>query len=470
MSIPTLITANIFSKLGNSASLLPIAVKDVSHSAGMTTASYITGKKVEGKDRLIDEFGTQIIWIGGIPFYKAVIDKTLYKLKKFNPKVDIRVLKDKDILKKAIEHAPSLDVKASLEKIAKVEGKINNQKTFKNLFMAKFIASTVLTLASYWALTSFRHKHTENAVKAEVQKELQQEMQQAAAKEQTKAATVPSIEVKTEVKPQEKTTSLLPKKENKNPSFGMNPGAIKDFMFNPVKNMMIVDGGITAERLAEARNPQDFMGYVIKEGAFWGFMYFAGDAIQHYFEKSANKKNKKAINLDIKVLQDDEFKKAMTEKSSGSKITSLKSSIDNFPKFKKDAEIYEYICKNPNDLVVKMLEKSGIVKKFEKTEKIDTQHYIDIKEVKNTRLKMKKLAGQFEASGQNIDEFMKKVVSLKRGSIIKNISVCVGVLGVVVPGIMLAQRLMNKDNKEFQVKKELKEKLIAQNFQGINNK
>lgn len=463
MSIPSIITSNIFSKLGNSASLLPIAVKDVSHSAGMTTASYITGKKVEGKDRLIDEFGTQIIWIGGIPFYKMVIDKTLYKLKKFNPKVDIRVLKDENILKKAIEHAPSLDVKESLEKIAKVEGKINNQKTFKGLFMAKFVASTVLTLASYWALTSFRHKHTEKAIKEEVQKEIQQE--QAAAKEQAKPAT----EIKNEVKPQEKSTFLLPKQASKNPSFGMRLDAVKDFMFNPVKNMMIVDGGITTERLAEARNPQDFMGYVIKEGAFWGFMYFAGDAIQHYFERSASKKNKKAINLDIKVLQDDEFKKSMTEKVSGSKTTTLKSSIEKFPKFKGDAEIYEYICKNPNDLVVKMLEKSGIVKKFEKTEKIDTQHFIDIKEVKKTRLKMKKLMAQYDAYGENnIDKFMKKVVSLKRGSIIKNISACVGVLGVVVPGIMLAQRLMNKDNKEFQVKKELKEKLIAQNFQGVN--
>ena len=69
--------------------------------------------------------------------------------------------------------------------------------------------------------------------------------------------------------------------------------ALSGFMFNLVKNMMILDGGITGERLADARNPQDFMGYVIKEGGFWAFMYFAGEQIQKFFESRAVKKHNK---------------------------------------------------------------------------------------------------------------------------------------------------------------------------------
>jgi hypothetical protein len=45
--------AKIFSTLGYSNSLIPLAVKDVSGIAGMTAGSYATGKE-EGKDRFID--------------------------------------------------------------------------------------------------------------------------------------------------------------------------------------------------------------------------------------------------------------------------------------------------------------------------------------------------------------------------------------------------------------------------------
>ena len=78
----TAVTASeyLFSKLGSNASLLPLAVKDLANSTGLTVGSYITGKDVESKDRFIDEFGTEAIWLGGIPFFKKFADLTFYKL------------------------------------------------------------------------------------------------------------------------------------------------------------------------------------------------------------------------------------------------------------------------------------------------------------------------------------------------------------------------------------------------------
>ena len=64
------VTSYMYSKLGSNSSLLPLAIKDVANSVGITAGSYVTGKDVESKDRFIDEFGTQAIWLGGIPFYK----------------------------------------------------------------------------------------------------------------------------------------------------------------------------------------------------------------------------------------------------------------------------------------------------------------------------------------------------------------------------------------------------------------
>ena len=78
--IPALNASNIYSTLGNPNSLVPMAVKDIANSCGLTAGSYIAGDKLEGKDRFIDEFGTQAIWLFGIPAYKKLLDLTLYKI------------------------------------------------------------------------------------------------------------------------------------------------------------------------------------------------------------------------------------------------------------------------------------------------------------------------------------------------------------------------------------------------------
>lgn len=433
---PISIAPYIFSKLGNSSSLLPMAVKDAAHTAGMTTAAYVTGKEVEGKDRFIDEFGTQVIWIGGIPFYKKIIDLTTYKLAKYNPKIDVRLLEDKKILQKAIEHAPTEEIKESLSKIAKSTA---NAKVFKNLALAKFITATALTLTSYFGLTHFRHKHTEQNIIKKIQKE---ENQKRANQEFIK-------------KQLNKDTFNTNQKDNKNPSFGSSfVGTLQGFMLDPVKNMMIVDGGITGERFAESRNWQDLFGYVIKEGSFWAFMYFAGEKIQKHFEKTAENTHKKSIDLDIRVLQDKELKKAL---ESGN----ISNNIDKIKNLKKE-ELYDFLCTNEDNLVVKMAKKADIIKIHKETGKVDTQHFIDLEKVKGVGEKIEKLFNQYNNSGEKLEEFLQKTIKLKRGSIIKNIGVCISVLGVIVPGMMLAARYMHKDNKEFQTEKEIKEKLQNQ--------
>ena len=170
--IPAITASKVYSTLGNSNSLVPLALKDVINSVGLTTASYITGDEAEGRDRFIDEFGTQAIWLFGIPAYKKVLDLTLFKAMGYDPKVDVRILKDKEIFAKAKQYAANDTIKASLEKIGKTS---SNIKTFKGLTMGKFVASTALTILSYYGLTKFRHKHTEEHIKDEYLKSLQQQ-------------------------------------------------------------------------------------------------------------------------------------------------------------------------------------------------------------------------------------------------------------------------------------------------------
>ena len=427
-------TAKIFSTLGSNTSLVPLGIKDISNTVGLTTGAYVTGDKIEGKDRFIDEFGTQVIWLLGIPFFKKVIDKTVYSLAKFNPNIDTRILKNKEIFQKAKEHAiPSL--KAGFERIEQ------KQKMFKGLAVAKFIASTGLTMASYSILTTFRHKNTEKAIIKQVQQE-----------ETTKKASEKFIEEK---KPLAFKAFNKNKQKAQTPSFGMSLDPLRQFMFNPVKNTMIIDGGITTERLADARNPQDFTGYVIKEGGFWAFMYFAGPAVQKYFEKRAAKGGK-PIDLDISVLQDEKLHAAIKDKS-------IEKDFAEFSTKGTDAEIYESLFNKGDNFVVKMAKKSGLIKTVKSTEQIDTQHFINIDDIKGIKTKLENLYHKAPQSTEEATDFFKHIVKLKRASIIKNMAVSIGALGVLIPGIMVAMRLTGKDNKEFQVKKEIQEKMLANN-------
>lgn len=428
------IATKIFATLGNNSSLIPLGIKDIGNIAGMTTGSYITGNSVEGKDRLMDEVGSSIIWIGGIPAFKWVIDKTIYKAAKMNSKIDVRLLnnKNKDIFKKAREYAAP-EVKKDFDRILK------HEKLFKNLSLAKFGVATALTLASYSALTTFRHKHTEKSIIKELQEE-HLEKQKLAKKDNTK--------------------------NGEKPSFGMNLSGLKQFMFDPVKNTMIIDGGISTERLAESRNPQDFVGYVIKEGGFWASMYFLGPWVQKKLEEHAASKKKQPIDLDIRVLQDENFQKAI---KSGDIAKDLKA----FDVTKPDVDIYDSLFKQGDNMLVQMMKKADIVSTIKNSDEIDVTQFVDMDEIKGTAKKAgfkQKVENIYKAAKEsgNVEAFFDKAIKLKQGSIIKNMGVSIAALGIVVPGIMVAMRYMGEGNKEFAVKKELKEKMMKNpDFQGF---
>lgn len=410
--IPALNASYIYSKLGSDSSLLPLAIKDIANSTGLTAGSYITGKDVEGKDRFIDEFGTQAIWLGGIPFFKKLTDITLYKLLNVDSKFDVRNLKNKEILAKAIEKAPTEEIRKSIIRAAE------NPKYMKNLAAAKFIFSTLAAIGTYTGLTKFRQKYRLKE-----------------AKEKLKETSTPIYIDKTP----DAFNSVHKKKTDKNISFG---GSIQDFMFNPVKNLMILDGSITAERLASSESKQEFINYTIKEGGTWLFMYFAGDMIKKYLEN----KSEVPIKLDSTIIESEELKTAF-------KGNSLKTSLDEYSniigKEAKDIDIYNFIHENPDNFIVKMAKKSKLVKTLKNSEAIDTRAYIDIERIKELKDNIQDLYKN--APIENIDEYLNKVIKSKRFSVLKNMGICIGALGIAVPAIMIASRYILPNNKEYKV-------------------
>lgn len=436
--IPALNASKIYSTLGNNNSLVPLAIKDVANSLGLTAGSYITGDSLEGKDRFIDEFGTQAIWLFGIPAYKKLLDLTLYKALKIDPKFDVRNLSQKrsKLLEKSMQYADS-SIKESIKQASA------NPKFSKHLAMGKFIVSTALTIISYGALTKYRHNVTKKAAEKEILAEMQKK---------------------------DKTDFSYTKPENKTAFEGIKQknqvtftGGIQDFMFNPVKNLMILDGSITTERLADSRNKQEFIGYAIKEGTFWAFMYFASKPIQKFFEKSVenNKKNPASIDLDARVIESKELENAF-------KNGELKSSVQKVLNIQTQEELLDFIHNNPDDFTVKMAKMSDILptlKNASQADNVDYRQFIDLDEFKGVAEKLNKLSGKFDAfkatdaSDKTIEAFLKNVKKFKRASILKNIGICIGVLGVIAPGIMVAIRKFGKNNNAFQVKEDLKKQM-----------
>ncbi|MBE7710553.1 MAG: hypothetical protein E7Z92_00275 [Cyanobacteria bacterium SIG31] len=426
--------ASVFSRLGNPNSLIPLAVKDLSATAGMTAGSFVTGKE-EGQDRFIDEMGTEVIWLMGIPAFKWIFDKTVFKAMGMDAKFDARNLKDKDVFEKIKQYAPTEKIKENIEKIGAKE------KAFKGAAMAKFIVATTLTIASYIGLTRFKQNYTEKKIRENLIAEYNQQKEAQKKNEAKKVQTV-------------------------NPTFKGLGSTLQSFAFSPVKNMWILDSAITAERLKDSRSPQEFIGYGIKEASTLLFMYYAGGKIQELLEKQASKQGK-SIALDARVLENGFLKKAFEDGS-------ILASLEEFKAISgSNVDLYEFLHKNPNNLVVETAKMSdviemykepqGLFKRAKVTDKIDTRKYIDIDGVKSIGAKLEELYSNYKTAlskGESSEKFFESVKTLKRKSIITNIGTCILALGVVTPAIMLAKRLAGKDDAEFQTKKEIREKLI----------
>lgn len=432
--IPKITASTVYSKLGDNSSLVPLAIKDIANSCGLTAASYMSGDNAEGKDRFIDEFGTQAIWLWGIPVYKKLLDIALFKQAKLDPEVDARILKNKDILQAAKEMAPTESIKNSLKAVAE------NQSKFKALTVAKFAASTILTAGTYLGLTKFRHNYTESKIKKDYFEKMKKQQMNGYNTE-----NIPFSSAFSHVH-----------KQNKNSKNVTFTGGVQDFIFDPVKNLMLVDGAITGERLTHAKNPQDFLGYVIKEGFFWAFMYFAGPTLSKALEKFADQKGK-SIDLDSRVIFGKDLEKAFNGKDSGI----MPKQIQEFKKAaKSDLELYKFAVKPENkNLIIKMAKDSGIITLADGSELVDTRKYIDLKELRGICDKAEKLFTQYKKSEQPLDEFLKSVRSLKKASILKNIGACIGALGIIAPAIMLGLRKLNPD---YQVRKDIEKKLANQ--------
>ncbi len=423
--------------LGNPAALTPLAVKDVITSLSLSNEATKAGGWIEGRDRAIDEFGTAILWLGGIPFFKKIIDYIVYPAAKLDPEVDVRVLCNDDQFKIAKKYAKG-------NVIESLDNAFKNKGNFKGLFYAKLGAALALTAASYLTLTKIRHHYTHKSSEAEFYKE--QNARKISQELIQKQSTL-------------KFTSLQEKNKNgNNISFGMTGKGLESFLFDPAKNSMLFDlFVIIPGRVGTGRNFEKYE-FGFKEACALTFLYLAGPKIQTGMEWLSRKFLKTPMELDARVLDSPEFIEMFNKKGK------VHGDLNAFRNLKSETEILEFIHNNPKNILVKAAKISDTIATLEDGKTINVKKYIDIKNVEKIADNIQDLynAAKSSTSKKTLAGFIKNARNYKIASIIANIAICCAGLGYVMPKMLYGIRKYFKGSTEFHVKKDIKAKLEAQ--------
>ena len=143
---------NIISAIGNNSSIYPLIVRDcgIENPAKivMTYDQNLKDSKQMAlnatRERLIDEYGTSIIWLGGIPAVDAICNFGIKKAG-FNPKINANLLKEnsKQGLKYNIDKFKNL----APNEVKEMEKVLKNKSLYQKLLAGKFVLSTGIPIA-----------------------------------------------------------------------------------------------------------------------------------------------------------------------------------------------------------------------------------------------------------------------------------------------------------------------------------
>lgn len=390
---------NIISAVGNNSSVYPLIVRDcgieVPTKIAMTYNQNLKDSKQMAnnalRERLIDEYGTSIVWLGGIPLMNTVADWGIKKLG-YDPKVNVSLLKENERqgLKYNIEKFKNLapdEVKA-MEKVLK------NKSTYQKLLAGKFVLSTAIPIAIMgYYLPKFNFALTDKLRKK----------QEA-------------------VKPIVQDTLIAEKRYEmgENPSFKGLSSTLANM--STVNKMAITDGGLTIGRVGTARNKYEKMENGFKMSMMMFLNFIAPIWIAKGLDNLSGKLFNTNVNLDPMLLADKQFVKEI-------KDGSLQIPESNY---------IEYLDKNPDSKISKLCEKYCGVK-YLKNRVRDPREFVDEKKIGKFLDELRKFSKEAAASG-NVDRYAKKALKVKSANILANVGISSFLLAAVLPKVTFILR------------------------------
>lgn len=413
----------------NSDSIVPMATKDLISDVAIIDTYRKKGSKDDVKEKTIEEFGTSSLWLFGIPIFKKATDKLIYPLFGLDPNLDLRVIKDKntlDMVKKSLETKEGVswkekEVFAGLKDKCKFLNKFRlpftNKEMYKGMFYTKAITATVLSAIALSELIKYKQNSTEKRIEKEYY---------------TNNAS--KILLSQNIKNNNKNSfyrNFTSKEKSKNINF-KGLGGVSEFLINPIKNTMVLDGTIGLTRLKKARKGEKIE-VAFRELFQISFIYFIAKPIQKMFEKIGN-----SMNLPIEADPQVIFSKGLKEE--------LPKQKEKINKLLNSNNIIEDIFKlSPKDKLVDLLDKSGSIKAIKDKKgnitAISRFKHMNSDEIKETLKNLSSLSDNIK----NIDGIKK----FKILAVLGNVVIAILAMGKIQPHLnILLRKVLNKgDNR-----------------------
>lgn len=446
MKIPSIITkggVQLLSGLANNNdSILPMTVKDTLSNCAIVATYKQKGGKDDARERAIEEFGTGIVWLFGIPTVKAILNKTIYPLLNLKPDFDLRLMKNqnefnsvvKNNANEALKKSPNnsalkemTNVLNGLDKKNSVLSSFTNKDLYKGLFVGKFAISTALSALALTKIIKYKQKTTQERIERELKEKYQQN--------NNEQNTASLLNKKVENSNVYSIFKGSEKKNNQNVSFGNK--LLDLFMYNPIANTSILDGVITTTRLKEARHGERKEVF-LKEAFQIFFIYAIAKPTQKFFEWIGNK-NHLPIEMDPKVLFDRNVKNSVSNSANYIK----EQGLDLMNEKELLNKVYSLAGSDIKNPLIKLLEQNGNISIFKKggSESLNYLKHIDGKELKQT-------VNNIVSLNDNIKN-IKGIKGFKTFSVLANVAIGALAMGVLQPLVNIGMRklLNNGDNR-----------------------
>lgn len=388
-----MIVTNIISAIGNNSSIYPLLVRDccieapskilIARKENLKESKEIANDAT--REKIIDEYVTSGIWLGGIPMVEYFSDKFISK-KGYNPIVNLNLFKaekNKEAYQgieyniNKFKNIQAKDVQDAVQDLIKVK---NNKGSFEKLLSKKFCAATIIpTIIMGFVLPKLNF---------------------ALTKKIREKKAPQKAESKKEISFTGSFTSQIAN-------------------LRTVDKMAISDGGLTVGRVTTSRNKDEAWANAFRMIGSMILNFVTPIYIAKGLDKLANKLFNINVNLDPKILADNEF------------INTIKNSKVELPKSNTEKDLIDFIDNKPQALFSRFAQKTGKVS-YLKSGYRDPRKFVDIKDLGKFRNEFENFIAKAKQS-KNIENFARKAKFVKSANILANVGISSFLLAGVLP-------------------------------------
>ena len=407
---------NIISAIGNNSSIYPLLVRDccIEAPSKILIARRENSKESQIKandatrEKIIDEYATSAIWLGGIPAVEKLADKYISK-KGYNPNVNIKLFgeekKEGSSLVQGIEYNikkfsqySNKDVQDAVADLIKVR---DNKAVYEKFLTKKFAAATIIpTLIMGFVLPKLNFALTRKV------------------KENRNTQLPLNVPTKSFTSLNRTRFSDFYEKQNKGIAF---TGGLTSTVasLRTVDKMAISDGGLTVGRVSTSRNKEEGYANAFRMIGSMILNFVTPVYIAKGLDKLANKLFKINVNLDPLILDNEEF------------ISAIKENKIELPKSNSPKDLMDFIDSKPNSLFSKFAQKMKKVS-YLKSGIRDPRKFVDINDLSDFKTEFESFIDSAKAS-KNIEKFAKKAKYVKCANILANVGISSFLLAGVLP-------------------------------------